>query len=335
MSFTINTNITNIKIYENNSAAQVEKKLSRSFNFGPSIIKPEEIETTFTIAKRKFAESTESSPSNSPSNSPIKTRKFLPEKETDHKFSNIKSRMRHGGNPKFDGKSTSKLDFTTDETGKRGVLVHTGSPILKQDGNVLISEKQELHLEYLGEGKFHKVWNVKEDPSIVIKTWKGSINPRQIKDANTKTLLGFNALKERANTRKDIGVAELYTKDRTDFEVWDYISGDHPTFEQVKQLLINMIINPSLFIPDFRRPNLIWNNDQVTSIDPWAEDKGWQSELPINLSIFIKSWFTNEAESVDKTGLQKAIEEFDGIFTEGTAGWDCWIQTRENLKAFL
>lgn len=177
------------------------------------------------------------------------------------------------------------------------------------------------------KGVFHDVWVIDEkDPKIVIKTIKSTVGVLGKKNSIKDTNIAYEILLKRELEEKDIQVARMYNKYSKDgFYVYEFVSGDEPTFDEVKEILKKMIVMPSTFIADFKPENLKMRDGKVVIIDPSIDDK---EEIPLHLTHIFKRWVLNADETVNKDQLSKIISEFDQTLSEN----ELWQTIVNNLR---
>lgn len=237
-------------------------------------------------------------------------------------------------NPKRKKNNLPKLNLYTDEKGNT-VLTNTNLDI-KDGSTILIQKNESLILKELpnGKGNFHRVWLVDGKPGLVIKTLLGDKGPLQVEKSINNTLKSYALLKERESKRGDIQLAKLYNESsilEQGFYVYEYVEGDIPTFQQVKQIFVDMMIDPKLFIADFRKDNLRIRNEKCVIIDFYTEEEG---EEELHRAHLLKSWFMNN-EILDKEGITNLINEFNEISFVSEDAKNIWLKTAELLKKWI
>ena len=202
----------------------------------------------------------------------------------------------------------------------------------------MISKDENLSLDFLAQGKFHKVWTAKEKKGLVLKFWLQNLNNRQIIKSMNETHEAYKSLKDRETKERDIKVAHLYNLDQVasdGFYAYEFISGNEPTFDDVKDVLMKMIIDPSFFIADFRPENIKMKDGDIVIIDPSIEDNDDdEKDLIIKLFINIKSWAMNSDKSINTERLNTIIKEFDGMDSSDQSKY-LWQQIRIKLKTLI
>lgn len=202
-----------------------------------------------------------------------------------------------------------KLDLSETPTGNHKQIQFKGSDIRKDD-KILISKGENLVLDELGKGNFHRVWTVNGKPTIVIKTFSGNLEDNKRTKSIENTMAAYKTLIERETTRGDIQVARLYNDVRIDnFYVFEKIPGDAPSFDEVKPILIDMIKDHNQFIADFRPDNARMKDGKIVIIDPYADH---EEDIFLNLFHIIKSWVTKD-KILDKEKLLLIVDEFDAL----------------------